>query len=94
MIQTWIAFPQIRPASRNAEESCTICEVRRIRRRSIRSASTPPKREKTRKGASPRNASSPSRNADPVMVRISQFCATSCIHVPTLEVNAPAQRRR
>ena len=94
MIQTWMALPQIRPASRKAEESCTICEESRIRRRSTRSARTPPKREKARKGASPRKASRPSRKAEPVIVRISQFWATSCIQVPTLDVNAPAQSRR
>src|SRR5215813_11272320 len=55
---------------------------------------TPPRSEKRRNGASPRNASRPSRNVDPVIVRISQFCATSCIHVPTLDVKAPAHIRR
>ena len=55
---------------------------------------TPPKSEKRRKGASPRKASRPSSAVDPVIVRISQFCATSCIHVPTLDVNAPAHMRR
>ena len=72
----------------------TSCETRRIRRRSARSARTPPKREKTRNGASPRNASTPSQNGEPVSVRTSHPCATRCIQVPTLETSDPDQRSR
>jgi hypothetical protein len=39
-------------------------------------------------------AAKPRRDAEPVIVRMSQFCATVCIHVPQLDVNAPAHRRR
>ena len=42
-------------------------------------------------GKSPRNASRPSQNVDRVMSKISQFCATSCIHVPHDEVKDPDQ---
>ena len=56
IIQTSTRFVKTRPARRNADESWTTCESRRIRRRSIRSARTPPKSEKTRNGASWRTA--------------------------------------
>jgi hypothetical protein len=36
----------------------------------------------------------PSHDAEPVIVRTSQFWATVCIHVPTLDKNAPVHSRR
>ena len=63
-------------------------------RRSMRSAMTPPNREKRKIGISPRKASRPSRKGDFVMSRTSQFCAISCIHVPMVDVQAPIQRSR
>src|SRR5882762_7471219 len=40
------------------------------------------------------NASSPNQNAEFVNCSISQPWATACIQVPTLERNAPVQKRR
>src|SRR5438552_19173110 len=40
-------------------------------------------------GSCCRNASSPRKNAELVSETTSQFCATICIHVPMLEVQAP-----
>src|SRR5207237_8910840 len=40
-------------------------------------------------GSCCRNASSPRKNAEFVSDSTSQFCATICIHVPMLEVQAP-----
>lgn len=41
-----------------------------------------------------RKASSPRKNAEPVNDTISQFSATACIHVPTLDAPAPNQSSR
>src|SRR5215831_3594229 len=41
-------------------------------------------------GSCCRNASSPRKNGEALVSEtMSQFCATICIHVPTLEVQAP-----
>ena len=41
-------------------------------------------------GSCCRNASSPRKNGDELVSEtMSQFCATICIHVPMLEVQAP-----
>lgn len=65
-------------------------------RRSRRSANTPPIIVKSRRGKSPRKLSRPKKKADLdlAIVTISHACATFCIHVPTLDVRAPIQRRR
>src|SRR5262245_30399843 len=65
------------------------CEVSSVRRRSRRSASTPPMRVNSMIGSCCRNASSRRKNADPVSDRTIQFCAVAWVHVPTLEVQAP-----
>jgi hypothetical protein len=65
------------------------CEVNSVRRRSRRSASTPPMSVNSMIGSCWRKASSPRKNGEPVSDRTSQFCATICIHVPMLEVQAP-----
>jgi len=67
----------------------TYCEAISVRRRSRRSASTPPTSENRMIGSCCRNASSPRKNAECVSDSTSQFCATICIHVPMLEVQAP-----
>ena len=65
-----------------------------MRRRSTRSATTPPTSEKRKMGISPRKASRPSRKGEPEMDSTSQLCATFCIQVPMLEVQAPIHIRR
>ena len=65
------------------------CERRSVRRRSCRSASTPPASENRMIGSCCRNASSPRKNGECVSDSTSQFCATICIHVPMLDVQAP-----
>ena len=45
-------------------------------------------------GSCCRNASRPRKNDEPVSERTSQFCATICIHVPMLEVQAPVHWTR
>ena len=45
-------------------------------------------------GIWPRKESNPSRNGEFVSSKTSQFWATACIQVPTLEVQAPNQSRR
>jgi hypothetical protein len=51
---------------------------------------------KSRIGNSPRNASRPRKKAeaDPAIVSTSQLCATFCIQVPMVDVNAPNQSTR
>ena len=45
-------------------------------------------------GISPRNESRPSKKAEPESCRTSQLWASFCIHVPMLEVQAPAHMSR
>ncbi len=74
---------------------CTYCDPSSTRRRSMRSAITPPIRENMTMGSWARKLSRPSRNAEPEMLeKTSQLCATTCIHVPIDEVQAPNQIRR
>ncbi len=51
-------------------------------------------REEQKRRVAEEGVEAEERDVDPVIVRISQFCATSCIHVPTLDVKAPAHMRR
>ena len=84
------------PASVNAAPIWMYCDISSRRRRSCRSATTPPISVNSRIGSSPKNASSPRKKADedPVIVTTSQFCATFCIHVPMVDVKAPHQSTR
>ena len=59
-------------------------------------AECPPSSVKSRIGSSPAKLSRPRKNAEdePVSVTISHACATFCIQVPIVDVNAPNQRMR
>ena len=78
----------------NAQVSCTHCDPSNRRRRLTRSATTPPISENRKIGMLPRKASSPSMRAEPEILYTSQLCATICIHVPMLDVQAPNQSTR
>src|SRR5687767_3367408 len=86
-VQTSIARP-------SAAMPAATCVKSSNRRRSIKSANTPPRSVKINPGAVATNASRPSQKGELVKVRTSQPCATACIHVPTFERNAPIQKRR
>ena len=64
--QTCTTPVNTRVASRNAQVICRYCDASMILRRSIRSAITPPKSEKTSIGPVLRKASNPSSSAEPV----------------------------
>jgi hypothetical protein len=87
--------PKYTSAARmNAADIWMYCDISSTRRRSRRSATTPPISVKSMIGTWPRNASRPRKKAEFVRVSTSQFWATLCIHVPMLEVQAPIQRVR
>ena len=65
------------------------CEASSVRRRSRRSASTPPISVNSMIGSCWRNASRPRKNAEPVSDSTIQFCAAICVQVPMLDVQAP-----
>ena len=60
----------------------------------MRSAATPAKRASEKIGKSPRNESRPTQNGEPPSTSTSQLCASFCIHVPMLDVQAPDHIRR
>ena len=67
----------------------------RAARRPKRSAMTPPKSVKKRKGMEPANPTTPSQKAEFRVSRsTSQPWATFCIQVPMLERKFPLQKRR
>src|SRR5688500_14293990 len=76
-------------ASPNAAIPATTCVKSRSRRRSIKSANTPPASVNKNPGAVATNASSPNQKAELVNSSISQPWATACIQVPTFERKAP-----
>ncbi len=65
------------------------CVNRRTVRLGTRSATTPAIGENSRTGSSWRPVVMPSAVPLWVSCRISQSCATRCIHVPMLETKAP-----
>jgi hypothetical protein len=65
MCGTLIHLSAISAVNTNAQVICTYCDPSSTRRRSMRSASTPPISENSRMGIWPRNPSRPSRKADP-----------------------------
>jgi hypothetical protein len=81
-------------ASVNAEDICTTCDASSSFLRSRRSATTPPMRVKRSSGASPTKLSSARYQAESVSSRTSQLCATFCIQVPMLDVQAPIHSTR
>jgi hypothetical protein len=94
MCQTFTVCVQIRKPRTKAKLICMYCERSMMRRRSRRSASAPPMSEKRSIGPVERKPSTPRRNAEFVIERTTQLCATVCIQVPVVEVNAPNQSRR
>src|SRR5215217_2940247 len=93
-IQRFTTDVSTRAARVRAASPATTCVYSSSRRRSIRSAKTPPSSVRTKPGAVAMNASSPSQNGELVNCNTSHPCATACIHVPTLDRNAPIQKRR
>ena len=92
--QTWMSLKKINSVSRKEEVICTYCDPSSTRRRSMRSAITPPISENRTMGIWARKLSRPSRNAEPEMLYTSQLCARICIQVPMLEVQEPNQSSR
>jgi hypothetical protein len=94
MCQTLTLPEKSSAASTNAKLICRYCESSMILRRSTRSATAPPKIEKTSIGPVERNPSTPSRNGESVIFSTTHPCATVCIHVPVVDRNAPIHSRR
>ncbi len=90
VIRPLIASPA-RAADCSADNTCV---MRRIRRRSQRSPITPPNGARIRSGICPANATTPSRNSEPVSRNTSQLVATRVIHVPTSESDCPPKNSR
>src|ERR1700753_593088 len=62
------------------------------KRRSRRSASTPPARMRSQMGAPAANESSPTRKAESLSLSTNQGSATCCIQLPMLDRRFPTQR--
>jgi hypothetical protein len=62
------------------------CVQTMMRRRSARSASTPPKGPTSTAGKRSANATMPSQNGEPVSSQAYQPTAVRCIQVPTTEI--------
>src|SRR4026208_1113876 len=84
MCQICTTWKYISAASAADVAICTYCDASSVRRRSRRSASTPPASEKRMIGSCCRNASSPRKKAEWVSDSTRQVCATIRIQVPTL----------
>ena len=81
-------------ANMAAADIWTHCDAISVQRRSRRSASTPPIGVKSNRGICCKNASRPRKNGEPVIDSTSQFSATACVQVPTLETQEPNHRSR
>src|ERR1051325_3901071 len=93
-IQRFTTSVKTSVARPNAAIPAVTCVKIKRRRRSIRSAKTPPASVKKKLGAVAMKVSSPSQKGELVNFNTSQPCATACIHVPTFERNAPVQKIR
>ena len=86
------AWPvQVTIASAAANAIASDCVTSSTLRRSARSASSPPKRPKSRVGMNWQNVTIDTQNAEFVISSTSQLSATFCSQVPMFETRAPLQ---